>query len=107
MLRVTHSENANAAVSYFREGLQRDDYYLKDQQVQAQWLGKGAERLGLKGKVGEEDFIALVRNRDPKTGEKLTPRDKKDRRPGYDATLSAWKSSSVMAGVYGCDDIRQ
>lgn len=107
MLRVTPSENANAAIHYFHEGLKRDDYYLKEQEVQSEWLGLGAERLGLTGKVEEKDFVALIRNRDPETGKKLTPRDKKDRRPGYDATLSAWKSGSVMDGLYGCSDIRQ
>ncbi len=107
MLRVTPSESANAAIHYFREGLQRDDYYLKDQEVQADWLGKGSERLGLTGKVEEDDFIALIRNRHPDTGSKLTPRDKKDRRPGYDATLSAWKSASVIDALYGCSDIKE
>lgn len=107
MLRVTVSQSADAAIHYFREGLQRDDYYLKEQEVPAEWLGKGSERLGLAGKVEEDDFIALVKNRDPDTGKRLTPRDKADRRPGYDATLSAWKSASVMDALYGCSDIRQ
>lgn len=107
MLRVNPSQNANAAIHYFREGLQRDDYYLKGQEIPGEWLGKGSERLGLSGAVKDEDFVALVKNRDPNTGKRLTPRDKADRRPGYDATLSAWKSASVMDALEGCSDIRQ
>lgn len=107
MLRVTQSENAKAAVHYFREGLSRDDYYLKDQEVPAEWLGKGSARLGLKGQVEDKDFVALVSNRDPNSGKRLTPRDKKDRRPGYDATLSAWKSASVMDALHEGGGIRE
>jgi conjugative relaxase-like TrwC/TraI family protein len=107
MLKVVPSQSASAAIKYFREGLIRDDYYFKEKEVQSQWLGKGAERLGLDGKVEEKDFAALVRNRDPQTGKKLTPRDKKDRRPGYDATLTAWKSVSVMDALGGCSDMRE
>jgi len=107
VLRVTPSQSANAAIKYFDEGLKRDDYYLKGEAVKANWLGQGAERLGLSGNVERDDFAALARNRDPETGKRLTPRDKKDRRPGYDATLTAWKSASVMDALYGCTDMRQ
>lgn len=107
MLKVVPSRNAASAVKYFREGLIRDDYYFKEKEVESEWLGKGAERLGLEGKVAEKDFAALVNNRDPNTGKKLTPRDKKDRRPGYDAMLTAWKSVSVMDALYGCSDARE
>lgn len=107
MLRITPSQSANAAIKYFDEGLKRDDYYLKGEAVKANWLGQGAERLELSGNVERDDFAALARNRDPVTGKRLTPRDKKDRRPGYDATLTAWKSASVMDALYGCTDMRQ
>jgi conjugative relaxase-like TrwC/TraI family protein len=107
MLRVTPSTNAAAAIHYFRNGLQRDDYYLQGQEIPAEWMFKGSEWLGLKGMVKDDDFVALVNNRDPNTGKRLTQRDKADRRPGYDATLSAWKSASVMDALEGCSDIRQ
>src|ERR1017187_767076 len=106
MLRLRESTSAAAAVKYHDEGLARDDYYRDKREVTAKWLGQGAKRLGLEGEVGREDFVALVNNRDPNTGKRLTVRDKKNRRPGYDATLSAWKSTSIMNNVYGCTDIR-
>ncbi len=106
MFKVVPSKSANAAIKYFREGLARDDYYFQEKEVQSEWLGKVAERMGLEGKVEEKDFAALVRNRDPETGKKLTPRDKKNRRAGYDGTLTAWKSVSVMDALYGSSDMR-
>ena len=57
MLRVTPSQSANAAIKYFDEGLKRDDYYLKGEAVKANWLGQGAERLGLSGNVERDDFV--------------------------------------------------
>ena len=59
MLRVAQSKSANAAIKYFREGLTRDDYYFKEREVKSEWLGKGAKRLELDGKVEEDDFVAL------------------------------------------------
>ncbi len=107
MLRVRESKSGGAAVDYLREGLSRNDYYREGEKIQGEWLGRGAERLGLSGGVEDKDFIALVRNRNPKTGEKLTVRDKINRRPGYDATLLSWKAGSIMSGVFGCSDVRE
>src|ERR1700693_522393 len=107
MIRVHESESGAAAVKYLDEGLRRDDYYTHEQEVKGQYLGKGAKRLGLEGDVEREDFIALVNNRDPNTGKKLTLRNKRDRRPGYDLSVSAWKSASVIDGLYGSQDIRR
>jgi conjugative relaxase-like TrwC/TraI family protein len=108
MFRVRVSKSAAAVIKYFRDGLKRDNYYFKGQEVPAQWLGTGSEKLGLKGEVKEDDFISLVNNRDPNnSGKRLTPRDKGNRRPGYEGVLSAWKSASVMDALYGCSDIRQ
>ncbi len=106
MMRVRESESGAAAIKYLDEGLRRDDYYTHGQEVKGQALGKGAKRLGLEGDIEREQFIALVNNRDPNTGKKLTPRNKRDRRPGYDASVAAWKSASVMDALYDCGDIR-
>ena len=46
-----------------------------------QWLGKGAESLGLSGEVRPEDFEALRVNLRPGTCERLTPRTKEMRQP--------------------------
>ena len=44
--------------------------------------------LGLEGPVSKRAFNALCENRDPRTGDRLTPRTKDDRTVGYDFTWS-------------------
>jgi conjugative relaxase-like TrwC/TraI family protein len=105
MLRVRASNSASAVIKYHDEGLARDDYFRDKERVNSYWLGNGAERLGLEGEVKRKDFVALINNRDPNSGERLTLRDKKDRRPGYEATLTSPKSGSIMRNLYGCADI--
>ncbi len=105
MLRVTPSQNADAAKQYFGKSLVRDDYYSEGQEIAGMWGGKAAERLGLSGKVDQESYFALCDNLDPKTREKLTPRQKDNRRAGYDFTFSAPKSVSVMYKLTGNERI--
>jgi conjugative relaxase-like TrwC/TraI family protein len=107
VLRVRESKSAAGVVKYHDEALARDDYYRDKDKVTSQWIGEGAKRFGLEGEVKRKDFVALVNNRDPNTGERLTVRDKKNRRPGYEATLTSWKSASVMNNVCGCDDVQE
>src|SRR5580704_10066770 len=106
MWRVFPSKSAASVIKYHDEGLARDDYYREKGQVRSNWLGKGAERLGLKGEIERKDFAAVINNRDPNTGNRLTLRDKKNRRPAYEATVTGWKSISVMSEIAGCTDLR-
>jgi len=97
------------AESYFDEHLQVGDYYRQDDQTLGQWQGAGAERLGLTGVVGRDDFLKLCQNRNPTTGERLTQRHKTtrtedgqelaNRRIFFDFTFSPPKSVSVLALV--------
>lgn len=105
MLRVVSHQSAAAARQYYAEGLKREDYYSEGQEVAGKWYGKAAERLGLSGGVTPEAFAALVENRHPTTGERLTPRTKADRRVGYDINFHAPKSLSVLHALTGDDDI--
>jgi conjugative relaxase-like TrwC/TraI family protein len=105
MLRVTPSKNADAAKQYFGKSMVRSDYYSEGQEIAGLWGGKAAERLGLSGQVDQESYFALCDNLDPKTGEKLTPRQKANRRAGYDFTFSAPKSVSVMYELSGDERI--
>jgi conjugative relaxase-like TrwC/TraI family protein len=105
MLRVVAHKSAAAAHSYYAEGLKREDYYSEGQEVVGEWHGKAAAMLGLSGSVTPEAFAALVENRHPGTGEKLTPRTKADRRVGYDFTFNAPKSVSILHALTGDEEI--
>lgn len=96
MLRVVAHTSAAAARKYYAEGLKREDYYSEKQEVVGKWHGRAAGLLGLSGDVDREQFAALVENRNPLTGEKLTPRTKEGRRVGYDLNFHAPKSLSVI-----------
>ena len=97
MLRIHVSTSAGHAKSYFAT----PDYYLEGQELPGFWHGKGAERLGLSGTVQSRDWEALCDNLDPNSGEKLTVRQKENRRVGYDCTFSAPKSVSLLYGLTG------
>ena len=96
---VAHKNLADAE-SYFDEHLSQNDYYAAGEIRPGQWIGAGAERLGLKRIPSRrEQFHALCENQNPETGERLTQRQLKEdqRRVFYDFTCSAPKSVSVLA----------
>ena len=95
---VAHKNLADAEI-YFDEHLAQNDYYAAGEIRPGQWMGTGAERLGLKDNVTRDQFHALCENLNPETGERLTQRSQKEgqRRVFYDFTCSAPKSISVLA----------
>jgi conjugative relaxase-like TrwC/TraI family protein len=105
MLRITPSTSARGAKEYFTQSLTRSDYYIDGQEVMGRWGGKAGEMLGLTGEVDAKRYFALVDNLDPNTGEKLTPRNKDNRRVGFDFTFSAPKSASVLYELSGDERI--
>jgi conjugative relaxase-like TrwC/TraI family protein len=92
-------KNRAGAESYFDEHLSQNDYYTQEQTKHGQWLGIGAERLGLKpgGVVTREAFLKLCDNQHPLTGEQLTPQHFKERRIYFDFVCSPPKSVSILA----------
>ena len=105
MLRVVAHTSAAAARQYYASGLKREDYYSQGQEVVGKWGGKAAERLGITGDVAPEAFSALVENRHPLSGEKLTPRTNQNRRVGYDVNFHAPKSLSVLYALTGDKEV--
>lgn len=102
------------ARGYAQRHLEHNDYYDQNNRVRGEWHGRGAELLGLKGEVRQEDFEAIREGLHPETGEFLRPRHSADRtgvdgqveskaRALYDLTFSAPKSVSVQALVGGDD----
>ncbi|WOF44393.1 relaxase domain-containing protein [Sphingopyxis indica] len=85
------------ASSYY----EADDYYAEGGLSPSEWQGAGAEALGLSGEVDRDQFRDLL---DGKIGDQQlgTFRDGQlEHRPGWDLTLSAPKSVSIMAEVAG------
>lgn len=85
------------ASSYY----EADDYYAEGGLSPSEWQGKGAEELGLSGDVDRDAFRELLDGK--VAGQQLgTVRDGQlEHRPGWDVTLSAPKSVSIMAEVAG------
>ena len=113
MLTAKTQYNLTNAREYFEEHLCVGDYYDEGQRVAGQWIGTGAEQLGLSGKVRADDFLRLCENQHPVTGETLTQRlntvrtengkETMNRRVFYDFTFSPPKSVSVVA-LAGADE---
>jgi conjugative relaxase-like TrwC/TraI family protein len=101
---MTPRESAESAKAYYFEKA-RQDYYSEGQEIIGVWGGKGAERLGLRGRVEAQDFIALCDNVNPATGENLTPRTKAKRTCGYDFEFDLPKSVSVLYAWNGDERI--
>jgi conjugative relaxase-like TrwC/TraI family protein len=99
MFTVVAQKSLTGAESYFDEHLAQNNYYAAGEIRPGQWIGAGAERLGLKHSVTREQFHALCENRNPNDGERLTQRQQKEnkRRVFYDFTCSPPKSVSVLA----------
>ena len=103
--------DASGAAGYYTDEAKAAEYY-SGEAVPSAWTGKAAAAMGLSGKVDNAALTAVLQGRaielDPKTGE---PRERqlgrigKDGKPqhraGYDFTISAPKSVSLEALVYG------
>lgn len=91
------SSSAQAA-SYY----EADDYYADGGVSPSEWQGDGAKQLGLSGEVDREVFRELLDGKLP-DGQQLgtTRSGKVEHRPGWDVTMSAPKSVSIMAEVAG------
>jgi conjugative relaxase-like TrwC/TraI family protein len=107
MIQTKIQFSLSNAKEYFREHLGAGDYYSEGQKIAGEWIGRGAERLGLKGAVDEKAFIALCEGKHPETGKRLGQRMNSTRHEGedvkanrrifYDFTIAPPKSVSVVA----------
>ena len=113
MVTAKAQYNLKNAQEYFEEHLCVGDYYAEGQRVSGEWLGIGAQRLGLTGNIRADEFLRLCENRRPDSGEALTQRLNTTRMEGgqtvanrrifYDFTFSPPKSVS-LAGLIGKDE---
>lgn len=78
-----------------------EEYYTGVGEAPGHWLGSAAAELGLSGEVDAAGLAAVLRGRSPLDGSSLTGRSvSADRRvAGFDVTLSAPKSVSLLYGL--------
>jgi conjugative relaxase-like TrwC/TraI family protein len=123
MLRISKALSASQAQTYHAREFTSPDqsYWSRGQEVPGEWQGQLAERFGLSGSVGAEEFARLSEGQHPLTGDQLVQHrqayeyqsaDGKtiksvEHRAGWDATFSAPKSISLTALVGGDERIRE
>jgi conjugative relaxase-like TrwC/TraI family protein len=95
-VRITTVDSASQLEKYFLNTPTLEAYYSEGQEFVGYWGGKGAERLGLSGRVDKEAFIRLANNQHPATGEQLTPRNAPNRRVAYDVEFDVPKTVSLV-----------
>ncbi|MVT06136.1 conjugative transfer relaxase/helicase TraI [Enterobacter sp. 10-1] len=95
---LTVSSIAGGGASYY---MAKDNYYFLGS-MEASWMGKAAELLGLEGPVDAKTFDDALAGFFPQ-GVDLSRMSggQNVHRPGYDLTLSAPKSISVLGVVLG------
>jgi conjugative relaxase-like TrwC/TraI family protein len=108
MLNIEVNRSAEGVERYFDRELAVSDYLMKEPGV---WAGRGAERLGLRGRVQRTQFVALLRIEDPTSGKRLTARMNtsrqengetvSNRQVGYGLVFGVPKSLSIYLAITG------
>jgi conjugative relaxase-like TrwC/TraI family protein len=122
MLTISKPLNAGQAQTYHSKEFTSPDqsYWSRGETVTGEWQGRLAEKFGLSGTVGAQEFARLSEGQHPVTSEQLVRHrqaheyqnaDGKsvtsvEHRAGWDATFSAPKSVSLTALVGGDDRVR-
>lgn len=106
MLNIENMTSGGTFVGYLYEeaapktpGLGK--YYEDERGSQLVLAGKGAELLGLAGPTDSQAVEMLARNRHPVTGERLTQRNKTNRRDGFDISFHPPKEFTLQALLSG------
>jgi len=123
MLTISKPLSATQAQTYHAKEFTaaEQNYWKQGDTVPGEWRGRLAERFGLAGAVGADEFARLSEGQHPQTGEQLVrhravheykTEDGRtvapvEHRAGWDATFSAPKSVSLTALVGGDDRVRE
>ncbi len=123
MLTISKPLSASQAQTYHEKEFTSPDqsYWSLGQTIQGEWHGKLAEKFGLAGTVGAEEFARLSEGQHPATAEQLVQHRQShtyqntegktvtsvEHRAGWDATFSTPKSVSLTALVGGDDRVRE
>lgn len=99
MVATISAIGSSAQASSYYEA---DDYYADGGLSPSEWQGESANDLGLAGEVERDAFRDMLDGKLPDGQQLGTTRDGKlEHRPGWDVTMSAPKSVSIMAEVAG------
>jgi conjugative relaxase-like TrwC/TraI family protein len=123
MLTISKPLSATQAQTYHAKEFTaaEQNYWKQGDTVPGEWRGRLAEKFGLAGAVGADEFARLSEGQAPRTGEQLVRHravheykneDGRtvapvEHRAGWDATFSAPKSVSLTALVGGDDRVRE
>lgn len=123
MLTIPRALSASQAQTYHAKEFTaaEQNYWKQSDTIKGEWHGKLAEKFGLVGAVGADEFARLSEGQHPETGEQLIRHRKVhqyktedgrtvkpvEHRAGWDATFSAPKSVSLTALVGGDDRVRE
>ena len=123
MLTISKPLSATQAQTYHAKEFTaaEQNYWKQDDTIPGEWRGRLAEKFGLAGSVGADEFARLSEGQHPQTGEQLVrhrvvheykTEDGRtvapvEHRAGWDATFSAPKSVSLTALVGGDDRVRE
>jgi len=94
MLRIHQIANSANAKAYYTTS----DYFLD---TPGEWIGMGAELLGLSGRCEQKHFDALCDNVNPTNGGPLTVLTREGRRTGWDFNFNATKTVSIARELTG------
>ena len=122
MLKISKALSAGKLENYHRQEFTSPDqsYWSQGQTVRGEWQGRLAEKYGLGGTVGAEEFHRLSEGQHPHSDEQLVHHRQSfeyqdangktirsvEHRAGWDATFSAPKSVSLTALVGGDERVR-
>lgn len=100
MISIGKVTDGGAAIGYFEEALQQAKgeelhRYLASGRSPAQWVGRGAEALGLRGAVERDQLVRILDALDPSSGRALGRRQRR-KNLAYDVTYSVPKSVSLL-----------
>jgi conjugative relaxase-like TrwC/TraI family protein len=96
----------NGQCEYY-QALAKEDYYLSGGEPPGYWLGEGARRLGLSGRIKTRELAALFRGFSCAGMKLVQNAGKPNRQPGWDLTFSAPKSVSILWSQLGREQQRQ
>jgi conjugative relaxase-like TrwC/TraI family protein len=78
----------------------QDDYYTGRGEAPGEWVGVGAQALGLQGRVGKGRFGALIAGHDPRDrAARLRSSARDPKVAAYDLTFSAPKTLSILFAI--------